>query len=300
MHYAIDFAPHLPMVLLCGLGLLALAVGHLRARPARARGVDVRFWLSPWCWQRWPIRSWCTRAREPLPDVVALIVDHSPSMDIRGRRSEADKAAAAAARDAVARQKPGDPRSGCDRRRASARIPARRLFAALRNALADVPPDRVAGAIALTDGEVHDVPAGTALKAPFHALIVDRRDEKDRKLTVVECGALRASSNKMRISRCGSTISVRRPGGVADVDVRVDGEAPVSAIVQIGHDVHVQVPIRHGGENVIELSARPGSRPNSRWKTTAPSSSSTACATACACCSFPANPMPANACGAIC
>ena len=36
-------------------------------------------------------------------------------------------------------------------------------FAALNAALADVPPSRVAGAILVTDGEVHDV-AGEAAK----------------------------------------------------------------------------------------------------------------------------------------
>ena len=47
-----------------------------------------------------------------------------------------------------------------------------RLFAALGAALADVPPDRVAGAIFLTDGRVHDVPADAAalgFAAPVHA-----------------------------------------------------------------------------------------------------------------------------------
>ena len=33
------------------------------------------------------------------------------------------------------------------------------LFSALSSTLADVPPDRVAGAIMITDGRVHDVPA---------------------------------------------------------------------------------------------------------------------------------------------
>ena len=34
-----------------------------------------------------------------------------------------------------------------------------RLFSALTSALADVPPDRVAGVVMITDGRVHDVPA---------------------------------------------------------------------------------------------------------------------------------------------
>ena len=38
-------------------------------------------------------------------------------------------------------------------------------FAALNAALADVPPSRVAGAILITDGQVHDAPAPELLPA---------------------------------------------------------------------------------------------------------------------------------------
>jgi len=48
------------------------------------------------------------------------------------------------------------------------------LFTDLAQALADVPPDRLAGVIMITDGEVHDVPASAAslgFEAPVHALL---------------------------------------------------------------------------------------------------------------------------------
>src|SRR5262249_46567996 len=63
-----------------------------------------------------------------------------------------------------------------------------RLFNALGSALADVPPDRIAGAIFITDGRVHDVPAEVAalgFSAPVHALITGRRNERDRRVALV-------------------------------------------------------------------------------------------------------------------
>ena len=112
--------------------------------------------------------------REPLPDVVALIVDHSPSMDIRGRRAEADKAAAQISK-TLAGDKTLEIRAAEVTAAAPARTPARNCSQRLSSALADVPPDRVAGAIAITDGEVHDVPANgkPALAAPIQC--ADRR-----------------------------------------------------------------------------------------------------------------------------
>ena len=56
-----------------------------------------------------------------------------------------------------------------------------RLFAALSAALADVPPDRVAGAIMITDGRVHDIPAEVAalgFNAPVHGLIYELPEEE--------------------------------------------------------------------------------------------------------------------------
>ena len=63
-----------------------------------------------------------------------------------------------------------------------------RLFAALNAALADVPPDRIAGAIMITDGRVHDIPAEVAalgFDAPVHALITGQRNERDRRVVLV-------------------------------------------------------------------------------------------------------------------
>ena len=41
-----------------------------------------------------------------------------------------------------------------------------RLFAALRDALSDVPPERVGGAILITDGDAHDIPGSVAGLGP--------------------------------------------------------------------------------------------------------------------------------------
>ncbi len=47
-------------------------------------------------------------------------------------------------------------------------------------------------------------------------------------------------------------------GGTAAVDVRVDGQGAATHLVPIGRDVRLGVPITHPGENVIEVTARPG------------------------------------------
>ena len=90
-------------------------------------------------------------------DVVAVVLDRSGSQTIGERAAQTERARADIARGLGAL---GDvePRF-IDSGRSDAENDGTRLFAALSDGLADVPPERVAGAILVTDGVVHDVPA---------------------------------------------------------------------------------------------------------------------------------------------
>ncbi|MEL6737111.1 MAG: hypothetical protein AAFO98_14810, partial [Pseudomonadota bacterium] len=96
--------------------------------------------------------------REPLKTVVSLVVDESDSQKLDGRDTQTEEAKAGLKalfdrfpqfelREVIARN------GGADTADATTA-----LFSALRSSLRDVPPDRVGGAIFLTDGQVHDVP----------------------------------------------------------------------------------------------------------------------------------------------
>src|SRR5271170_6787727 len=94
MTYAIDFAPHFPMVYLwlaAGVAAVLSILGFI----LRARGAWIRLIAFALLLAAIANPLIVHETREPLPDIVALVVDHSPSMDIRGRRAQADKAAAA-------------------------------------------------------------------------------------------------------------------------------------------------------------------------------------------------------------
>ncbi|HEX3674026.1 MAG TPA: hypothetical protein VHU87_07105 [Rhizomicrobium sp.] len=255
MTYSLDFAPHVPAAVLWLLTAgAAIVFGYslvLRARGAWLRALA--FAVAIFALAN-PLMVHETR--QMLPDIVALIVDHSPSMNIDGRRAQADKAAAAIKaklsgdksleiRTAEVTSQPGEDTGT-------------QLFAALSSALSDAPPDRVAGAIAITDGEVHDAPTGKpTIHAPLQVLLVGKRGERDRKLTVV--GAARyvivgqTANITLRVDDFGSP-----PGGRAQVAVRIDGVDSATRTVPVGVDTHIGIPVSHGGENVVELEAKPG------------------------------------------
>src|SRR5690606_34763578 len=63
------------------------------------------------------------------------------------------------------------------------------LFADLNAALNDTPPDRIAGVIFVTDGQVHDVPKsahGLGFDAPVHTLLTGAPNEFDRRIEIIE------------------------------------------------------------------------------------------------------------------
>ena len=256
MHLSLSFAPYIALwLLLLAAAVSAVAAGYaflVRAAGAWARalalGVLLLALANPLV---------VHETREPLPDIAAIVVDHTQSMDIRGRRAEAD-AAAAQIRKALAGDKTLELREAFVDTR-SAEDTGTQLFAAIANALSDVPPDRIAGAIAITDGEVHDAPQNgkAALSAPIQALIVGQHNERDRKLTVVSAAPFsivgQDSDIVLRVDDFGGD-----SGTTADVDVHIDGVEKGTRVVPVGKDTDLKIPVAHAGENVIELEARPG------------------------------------------
>jgi hypothetical protein len=252
------FAPLIPLPWLIALAILAsLIVAYslfVRAKGAWARALVFALLLAALAG---PIRVHETRA--PLNDVAVIITDRSQSMNTGNRRQQADaahaaiKKALAAMPNLTVRETSVTTTRGGDNNGTQA-------FAALNAAVADVPPGRMAGAIMITDGQVHDVPPGTEqllLKAPLQALIAGGRDEKDRKLTVT--GAARFSivgrnaEIELRVDDLGGGA-----GGTSEMTIAVDGKPIGNRSVPVGQVSRITVPIAHGGENVVEITAAPG------------------------------------------
>ena len=121
--------------------------------------------------------------RDPLSSVAVVIVDKSPSQNFGDRPAQTDKARAEVV--AQLNRIPGLDVRVVEAGQADGETDGTRLFSALTSALADVPSDRVAGVVMITDGRVHDVPPDApalGFAAPVHALITGTKDERDRRV----------------------------------------------------------------------------------------------------------------------
>src|SRR5437773_3963218 len=269
--YALATAPLLPwwmFALLAGAAALMLAPGIWR----RARGIAWRGAAAAMLLAILVHPSLVEEKRSPLRDVAVVVVDESPSQQI-GDRAPATEAALAALTERLGRERDLDVRViRAGKPQPGAGDDGTRLFTALSRSMSDIPRQRLAGVVMLTDGQVHDVPTGDAavaaqeLGAPLHVLLSGRPDEADRRLVVAQAPSFGLVGKELPLSirvedlPAPPTDAQARPEGQARVTWRKDGGAPQSAMVPIGRDVPLSIPIDHGGPNVLELEVEPGPR----------------------------------------
>jgi hypothetical protein len=252
MNWSLSFEPllawHWVAVILVPLALLALAGIYLGQRGAWVRAAAVTA-LALALFN--PVLL--DEEREPLKSVVAVVVDRSQSQEIGQRTAETDQALAQL-QERLARLKQFDVRV-VETGRASA-VDDRaetRLFGALDGAFRDVPPSRVAGAIMITDGQVHDTPASLpGLNAPLHALITGEDNEIDRRIRFEKAPRFGLVGKPLSV-----TYRVTGPEGdnaSVDVTVRINGEAFTTVSAPVGQEMPLEINIPNAGRNIVELS----------------------------------------------
>lgn len=250
--YSISISPLIPLWLLAALAVVvALGIGA-GLYFQRGRGVFRALALLALLGAL-ADPSLVREEREPVKDVVAVVIDRSGSNRLADRAEQTQRARAALERQlaSIPQVEPrfvdvGDGDGAND---------GTRLFEALNATLADVPSERVAGAIFITDGVVHDMPASgqaLGLKAPLHALITGRDSEIDRRVTLID---------SPRFGIVGKTVNVRlkvdekNGTGSGRLIVRRDGEVLVERTVRTGEPLELSVRVDRGGPNLIEIEA---------------------------------------------
>ena len=266
--YTIVAAPLLPwwaIAVLAVLAVLALAFGAWR----RARGILWRTAALAMLLTIMANPSLVEEKRAALRDIAVMVVDESASQGIGDRRA-ATEAAAAAISERLGRQGDLDLRVvRTGRQQPGSGDDGTKLFTALNRTLADIPRQRLAGVIMVTDGQVHDLPAAAPeataaeLGAPLHVLLSGRRDERDRRLVVAHAPGFGLVGKAMPLTIRVEDLPVppdakAQAARQARVTWRKDGGAPQAMMVPVGQDVELSIPIDHGGPNVLEIEVEPG------------------------------------------
>ncbi len=257
---SVAFDPLLPWPVLVALGAVGLVLVLLGLR-ARARGLLWRSLAVVVVLAALANPALIEEQRKPIADIALVVTDDSDSMAIGDRHAQAQ-----AAREAL--KKKLAQQEGLEVREAvlppshiqlgSERPGGTRLIEAMRHALVDVPPERLAGVVLLTDGQVHDVPAGLPPElgaAPLHALIAGKKNERDRLIVIEQSPRFGVVGRQVT-----AKFRVEDPaGGTAPVTLSVGGEVVRRLDVPVGKSVELPVTVGNPGANVVELEVAPGS-----------------------------------------
>jgi hypothetical protein len=255
VNFGLSFAPLVSTQILwaaiAAAAVLALLLFVSRSRGATMRAVGLGLIVvalaNP---------SFTREDRDPLSSVAVVVVDKSPSQTFGDRTRQTEEA-----RKAVVERLSRVP--GLDVRvveagQSDGETDGTRLFTALGSTLSDVPADRIAGAIMITDGRVHDVPADAGalgFAAPVHALITGDKNERDRRVALIAAPRFGIVGQTQTITYQVEDHGARERS--ATVTVRRDGDVVETRTVPVGTPQRVDIPIPHGGANIVEIEASP-------------------------------------------
>lgn len=197
--------------------------------------------------------------RSPLNDIALLVVDDSTSQAVAGRTDLTQETVAEIETELETMQGLDVRVVHVDSAGVGTGDQGTRLMTAIERALADAPRSRLAGVIAITDGQVHDAPTGDAIAmtpGPFHLLITGRPEERDRRIEVVESSGFGLVGRDQTI-----TLRIDDPGAegqIARLTLRYDGGEPQQLTAPVGQPFDITIGVEHAGSNVYEIEVEPG------------------------------------------
>ncbi|MEQ1578878.1 MAG: hypothetical protein ABL894_14675 [Hyphomicrobium sp.] len=266
MNWSIDFAPLLPLPLLwAAAAIAAVLIGFLIYRRSRGAGLRALALMALIGALTNPVLR--QEERESLSNVAVVVMDESTSQAL-AKRPEQSASIKADLEKRLAGIKNLDVKWTTAGKPSEHTAHGTALFDGLNKALADTPPDRLAGVIFITDGQVHDVPATAAalgFAAPVHALLTGRPGEFDRRIEVLKAPryGIVGQSRDMelvvremgRMPNSGSEASK-----TATLKIRKEGSPEETRVAEIGKPITIEMPFPHSGTNIleVEMPAAPG------------------------------------------
>ena len=247
---AVIFDPLLPFWLMGALALAMLAVlvfavlRRLTGWPYRGFAVVCVFLalLNP---------SLKTEERQAKADIVIVVVDRSSSQMLSDRAAQTQVALTHVTQQLV-------DRSGTEMRLVEVEDAAgpggSEVMSALAQALSETARDRIAGAIVISDGQIHDTEFAPRLPAPLHLLLTGQPRDWDRRLVVKNAPGFAILGEPITLTLLVEDQGAAPQAAFADLILSVDGGPEQRYQIPVNRDVEVDVSLGHGGINILQFS----------------------------------------------
>ena len=247
---AVIFDPLLPFWLMGALALAMLAVlvfavfRRLTGWPYRGFAVVCVFLalLNP---------SLKTEERQAKADIVIVVVDRSSSQMLLDRAAQTQAALAHVTQQLA-------DRPGTEMRLVEVEDAAgpggSEVMSALAQALSETARDRIAGAIVISDGQIHDTEFAPKLPAPLHLLLTGQPRDWDRRLVVKNAPGFAILGEPITLTLLVEDQGAAPQAAFADLILSVDGGPEQRYQIPVNREVEVDVSLGHGGINILQFS----------------------------------------------
>jgi len=240
------WSPYLPDYLLW-MGLFLVLILCVYSLFNRIKGSLLRLTIGLFLLIALANPVWVEKQKEAQSDIALILIDDSPSQRISDRPAQIENARhhileelGQAGKELEIKTLKLSELLGKDTLQAESLI-----VKALNRALSDIPTNRHAGSILITDGQSHDTNEEIAALTvqdqfkgkPFHIFYTGSKDEIDRRITLVEVPSYGLVDEEATI-----TFRIDQDGDIQEqqalVTIRADGQRPQRMNLPVGQSQH--------------------------------------------------------------
>jgi hypothetical protein len=137
------------------------------------------------------------------------------------------------------------------------------LVTALNRVVGDIPKGRYAGAVMITDGQVHDAGDTDALNpsdGPLHVVLSGLPDESDRRLVIDNAPGYGIVGQDVSITyhvEDKSSDGAKTGGSLAKVTLHEADKIIARSEIQVGQKDTFTFPLNHAGPSILEIHVEP-------------------------------------------
>jgi hypothetical protein len=244
------FSYLIPFPLLMILAAIGIAV-VLYARYLGLRGWPFRMLAAVFILLALSNPSLRIEERQGLSDIVLIVVDETSSHGLAERAAQTDlvlnqlqERISNENRDIeILRVKDGEKNSGT------------LIFSEIRQALSDIPTNRLGGIFIISDGQAHESFLGFPIDVPVHHIVIGEKRRFDRKLSVLNAPAFGIIGESvpmvLRVDDLDNEENAQSQS--ARIYARVGSGRIIEFSVPIGEDTELRVNVGNAGQNIIEF-----------------------------------------------
>lgn len=202
--------------------------------------------------------KWQEKQTEDLPGIVAIIVDKSESQKLSHHLRETENILQQL-KEKIKQYPQLEFRVLEVKNKELNNYSQTNLFESLSQLITDVPIESIAGAVFITDGQVHDIPnscSNFSFPAPLNALIVGNQNEFDRVLKIVDAQSFNLLNQDTSLSfLVEDQGKAPETSELIKVSLSINGKIePQVYFVKRNEKKTIKFRLPQRGKNIIELS----------------------------------------------